>query len=129
MNIPLKVKNLVKKWGTSDPFKLCNYLGIIVSYKDLGKAKGYSLRKLRRKYICINENLNEVDRLFTCAHELGHLMCNHFDELNFLRDDVYCVKKTVYENEANIFTRELLKENETWCYTSCIDKKYWEIFY
>lgn len=129
MDIPLRVKKLVEKWGTSNPFSLCNYLGIIVSYKDLGNLKGYSMKKFRRKYICINENLNEVDRLFTCAHELGHLMCNHFDNLNFLLNNTYLVNISVYEDEANLFAKELLKDNETWCTTSQIDKKYWDIFY
>ncbi len=87
------------------------------------------MKKFRRKYICINENLNEVDRLFTCAHELGHLMCNHFDNLNFLLNNTYLVNISVYEDEANLFAKELLKDNETWCATSQIDKKYWDIFY
>lgn len=129
MDIPLRVKKLVEKWGTSNPFTLCKYLGVIVSYKDLGNLKGYSMKKFRRKYICINENLNEVDKLFTCAHELGHLMCNHFDNLNFLLNNTYLVNISVYEDEANLFAKELLKDNETWSNTSQIDKKYWDIFY
>ena len=37
INIPIRVRNLIKKWGTRNPFKLCEYLGIYITFKDLGK--------------------------------------------------------------------------------------------
>ena len=39
--IRLRIKNLIKKYNTSDPAILCKKLGIIVLYDDLGYLKGY----------------------------------------------------------------------------------------
>ena len=62
MDIRRRVKNLKKKYGTSNPFKLCNYLKIIVIYRDLGEIKGYSIKRMRKKLICINENLSSFSK-------------------------------------------------------------------
>ncbi len=59
----------------------------------------------------------------------GVYFSNHFDNLNFLLNNTYLIKISVYEDEANLFAKELLKDNETWSNTSQIDKKYWGIFY
>lgn len=128
INIPRRVKNLVNKWGTANPFSLCKYLGILIIYKDLGEIKGYSMKRLGKKLICINENLNEVDKLFTCAHEMGHLLCHNFEDLKFLKENTNLVNISSYENEANLFAKELLKDNQCWCRYSKINPKYWEIF-
>lgn len=48
MNIPLRVRNLKRKYSTNNPFKLCEYLGILVIYSDLGDIKGYSIKRLRK---------------------------------------------------------------------------------
>ena len=35
-NIKLRVKNLVEKYGTTDPYRLCHRMGIVIEYKNLG---------------------------------------------------------------------------------------------
>ena len=53
-NIRLRVKNLIKKYNTSDPTVLCEKLGIIVLHVDLGDLKGYYKHPRGRKIIVIN---------------------------------------------------------------------------
>ena len=53
-NMKLRVRNLIEKYNTSNPYVLCERLGIeikCVYYKDV---KGFFCRVLRRKYIVIN---------------------------------------------------------------------------
>ena len=49
MDISRKVKNLVQKHGTNNPFKIAKEMGIIIIFKDLGHTKGYYKRALRKK--------------------------------------------------------------------------------
>ncbi len=39
LNIPLRVRNLIKKHGTKNPYVLCKLLNIHIRYMDLGKYK------------------------------------------------------------------------------------------
>lgn len=60
MNIPLRVKNLVKRYDTSDPYRLAKELNCIVYFVALPPlVNGFWKRTLRRKTIAINENLPE----------------------------------------------------------------------
>jgi len=72
---PMKklVTRLICTTRTTDPFAMAEALGIHIRYMDLGKStKGLYYRKLRRRFIVINEQLPEEWRNFVCAHELGH---------------------------------------------------------
>lgn len=112
INIPRRVKNLIKKWGTRDPFKLCEYLGIVIIYSDLGVAKGYYEKILRKKVIVINENLDEFSMLIVLAHELGHALLHCSNDLQFLRSYTLLPRTSRLETEANKFAAELLLDDE-----------------
>ena len=47
-NIKKRVKNLIKKYGTSNPYKLCKYLNIEIFYMDLGNVKGIYKKTLTK---------------------------------------------------------------------------------
>lgn len=121
MNIPLRVKNLKRKYGTSNPFKLCEYLGILVMYADLGDIKGYSIKRLRKKLICINENLSDFAKILVCAHELGHCLYHQLDDINFLLNNTKVIKRNYLEQEANQFAIELLYDETNENYETDLD--------
>ena len=68
MGIKEKVNELKKKYGTNDPFVLCERLGIWVYIVPLGNVEGHYTYTKRKKVFFINENLNELQREFCCAH-------------------------------------------------------------
>ncbi|NME36509.1 ImmA/IrrE family metallo-endopeptidase [Fusobacterium sp. FSA-380-WT-3A] len=119
-NIKRKARTLIKVWGTANPFKLAEYLKIIIIYADLGEIKGYSIKRLRKKLICINENLSDFDKMIVCAHELGHCCCHDISDMAFLLNHTHLIKKSILENEANIFAKELLKNFDEYVYNSKI---------
>lgn len=121
MNIPLRVRNLKRKYGTSDPFKLCKYLGILVIYADLGEVKGYSIKRLRKKLICINEKLSDFAKILVCAHELAHCLYHQLDSINFLLSNTKIVRRSYLEKEANQFAAELLYDDVAEDYEKCND--------
>lgn len=107
MNIRRRVNNLVNKWGTRDPKVLCRYLKITVIYRDLGNIKGYYTKCLRRKFIFINENLDDFSKKLVLAHELGHALL-HGKDVIMMKTCFCCCKDSLYEREANKFAAELL---------------------
>ena len=58
INIKLRVKNLVNKYTTANPFELAKELNIKVLLLDLPNSiNGFLVRVLQRKYIILNTNL------------------------------------------------------------------------
>ena len=109
MNIKLRVKNLEKKYGTRDPYKLCKRLKINIIYMDLGEIKGIYKKVVSNKFIVINENLDRFCQKVVLAHELGHAVLHHSKEIQALKDyDLFPRFSNQIEVEANTFAAELL---------------------
>ena len=108
-NIPLRVRNLVKRLDSSDPIMIAKKLNITIIYgKTPEKVNGFWRRILRRKYIGVNEDITEEwEQKAVIAHELGHI---------FLHPGYasYCIAGRTYlsnshkEGEADQFSAELL---------------------
>jgi hypothetical protein len=111
-NIKLRVKNLTEKYNTNNPYKLCEKLGVTVMYFNLGEIKGCFQRILKRKYIFINENLDEYSQKVVLCHELGHAIFHNSKNINFMKKS-FLNYTSKLENEANEFAAELLSyDNE-----------------
>lgn len=108
MDIRLKVLNLIVKYRTKNPFKLAKKLNIEILIEDLGEVRGLFKKILRRKFIFINSNLSEFDRLLVCCHELGHAILHSSSEYQFLIDNTSLLRRSKLEDEANLFASYLL---------------------
>lgn len=112
MNIEYKVKDLIKKYNTSNIKELVDHLDISIEYQDF-KAKTLDSRLMivdSKGYIFVRSDLDCAYENFLIAHELGHYVL-HYDEnisFNFLRR----VYKTRLEREANEFAVRLLMYEE-----------------
>ena len=111
-NLKDTIFNLTKKYNTSDPFELADALNISVFYEELGTINGYYNKPLRMKQIHINQNLNDRDAKFTCAHELGHAILHPNASTPFLRSKTF-LSVDKLEIEANTFAVNLLIPDET----------------
>lgn len=58
--------------------------------------------------------------MIVCAHELGHCCCHDISDMAFLLNHTHLIKKSILENEANIFAKELLKNFDEYVYNSKI---------
>lgn len=102
------VERLVEKHSTNDPFEIAKDKNIYVIEKDLHEEIFGFYKYIRRnKFIYLNSNLNERDKIFTLSHELGHSEIHPNLSTPFLK------RKTLFsidriENEANRFAVELL---------------------
>ena len=109
------VENLVKKYGTRDPYELCEAMHIVIYRKDLQKKlKGFFFYHSRQKSIVIDSSVNEVLEQILIAHELGHAilhkevaMMHGFQEIEVLEGSAKPM-----EYEANLFAAELLLDDD-----------------
>lgn len=107
MSIKNKVGQLVKKYGTSNPYELARALGIEVVFEPLGDSMGYFSRFNRTAIIHINESLPCKKQITTCAHELGHVILHPDINVAFLKSNTYFSTSKI-ETDANEFMIELL---------------------
>ncbi|PZD96393.1 ImmA/IrrE family metallo-endopeptidase [Paenibacillus sambharensis] len=112
MKVEKVVNKLVRKFNTTDPFKIAGLLNVHVQFLDLPpNCRGYYLHTLRRRFIAVNQNLSEVWQRVVCAHELGHDQLHRGISRFFLDEQSFFVAGR-YECEANQFALRLLLKNE-----------------
>ena len=95
------------KFGTTNPYQIASELGYVVLEVPLEGVRGFHLYTKRRHIIYISDVLNEWEKLWVCAHELGHALL-HKD-----MNRIYMAHNTLFptgrfETEANRFAACLL---------------------
>lgn len=100
------VDKLIQKYKTANPFEICDKMNINVSYKQLGNLRGFYRYSKRNQFITLNINLNNLDKIVACAHELGHSIMHPDMNRIFLNSTMFVSSK--YEHEANRFAAYLL---------------------
>lgn len=116
-----KIKMLVECYETRNPYKIAKQMGVIIIEEDLGEVYGYYNWYKRIKFLHINSNLSEREKLVTCAHELGHAIC-HPNENTPALTQTNLVSEFKVEKEANYFATKLLIDGSH--VDDCVDGKY-----
>lgn len=107
MSVRDTVTMLVKKHKTRNPFEIIKGMNVIVLFVPLVDVRGFYQYFQRNNIIYINENLSESEKIFVCAHELGHMLMHK--KANCIYMDTHTNFNTnKYELEANKFAMELL---------------------
>lgn len=121
MEIQRKVRQLIRRYKTDDPFALAEANNIHVIYGDLGGKLGNYLKYKKSKFIIIDDKRTPPDLLsFVCAHELGHALCTPDDNTQWLKTYTMSINASRVEHVANQFAVELLlndkylAEHEGW---------------
>lgn len=105
---------IAKAGGTKDPEVVARRNGILVAEPLTGSIVGMSMRYAYLGTIAVNQNLEQMWRLFTLWHELGHVFRKHVDDpaFNFHQDKgifTYAVDSraiSCQEREANLISAE-----------------------
>ena len=106
-----KYETQSKKLDRKIQYELCERLGIEIKYVYYKDVKGFFSRVLKRKYIVINEKLDEYSQLVVLCHELGHALY-HSSKNKLLMKINFFNYSLELENEANEFGAELMKYQE-----------------
>ena len=119
-NIQDIVSFYIKKYQTTNPFQVARNLNILYQEGDLGEYCGCYMFLKNHRYIFLNNNLNENEKRFVMAHELGHAILHKKQNCYFIRNKTLLLNAKI-EKEANLFASylllpdsdiELFKENQ-----------------
>ena len=107
MDIKKLTDSLVRKYGTRNPFEILDNLNAIVVFYPLEGVKGFYQYFQRNNIIYIDEQLPEHEKIFVCAHELGHMFLHKKANAIFM-DSRTQLTTSKYENEADRFAADLM---------------------
>ena len=96
------IKKLVNESGTTNPEKLCKYLGIKIYYTKMN-FMGFIVKINRIIHIFINSALSKIIKDIVILHELGHYFLHPIDDYLLMKDKFIFTENRM-ENEANSFT-------------------------
>ena len=102
------INDLHFEFGTKNPIRLCNGLGIDVVSANI-EMKGLYTEVFSSKLIIIQNLLDGFAKLFVVGHELFHALEHDCKQVRFFRE---CTgfKTNIYEEEANFFATHLLED-------------------
>lgn len=106
-NIKNEVKRLITKYNTKNPYEIADALGIWIYEVELGSVAAHYIYEKRKKVFFLNKNLSEKDKLFACAHELGHAVL-HSKSNKYFNISCSFFNNEKHEIQANTFAAELL---------------------
>ena len=108
-----KANRLISKCGTRDPEKLCSFLGIKIMEVPFSRQKGVYKVIAGNRFIFIKEDLDPVMRNIVIWHEIGHDQLHRKDMSIFQEFNLFEMKDSRLEYEANLFAAQLsLDDNE-----------------
>lgn len=109
--IKRKVRYLVRKYNTRNPYKIADAIGVKIYTQDLGNVAGFYQYIKRHRCIYLNSNLNDRMTRIVMAHELGHAIMHRKENCYFIEDRTLFFTSRI-EREANRFAAELLIPDE-----------------
>lgn len=111
MEIKAKVRKLVRKYKTRNPFEMIRGMNVILVLYPLQGVRGFYQYFQRNNIIYIDEALSDTDKAFVLAHEIGHMLLHKKSNAIFM-DTRTQFKTTRYELEADKFAIELLVSDD-----------------
>ena len=107
MEIKRQADSLARKYNTRNPFEIIRNLNVIVVFYPLQGVRGFYQYFQRNNIIYIDEALTESEKMFVCAHELGHMFLHKKANAIFMDSRTQFIS-TKYEIEADRFAMNLL---------------------
>lgn len=112
MNVRARVKALINKYRTRDPFEMIQGMNAILVYYPLNDGvRGFYQYYKRNNIIYIDERLSQHDRAFVLSHEMGHMFLHKTANAIFM-DTRTQFNSRKFEIQANKFAVELLIPDE-----------------
>lgn len=111
MDIRKKANMLAHYHNTRNPFEIIKWINAILVYYPLEDVRGFYQYFQRNNIIYIDERLSDIDKLFVCAHELGHMFLHKKANAIFMDTRTH-FNTYRYEREADYFAMQLLIADE-----------------
>lgn len=101
------VKEIIEEYGTNDPYRIADELGIVVDEFPFRRIKGMVIKIAEKVTVVLNSNIPEWMKRFILAHELGHHELSP-QGIGYFFLTEHTLMETKAEYEANRFAVELL---------------------
>lgn len=108
LHIIEEAESVLKKFGGRDIFETAENSGVNVWFRELGGLKGFYICENGKRYIVINDALDDVLKKVVCAHELGHDMLHRELSAGGIREGTLFLDSNKTEREANLFAACML---------------------
>ena len=109
-----RLRRLVSKHGTHDPYELAEAMGIQVRLIRMQDLRGFCVQVMKQYFIFIRDDMSEQMQRMCCAHELAHVILHK----EYLAKEPGRLNMALYdgnsrtEYEANLFSAFLLIDGE-----------------
>ncbi|UQS82577.1 ImmA/IrrE family metallo-endopeptidase [Bombilactobacillus folatiphilus] len=104
-----EVEELVKTWGTTDPFAIINFLDCHLIFENLRQGTlGINVISENEDTVIINECIPSQLKTYVAAHELGHIVSGVSQSTTILREKYFGFNIPGIEAKANRFAFNLL---------------------
>ena len=107
MNAKQLARTLNRRFQTSNPFVICEAMGISIVFAPLKGNRGFFYRAYGVDTIYLDESTPAYEQQFVCAHELGHALMHADSNAIYLDTRTYQVIGK-YERSADHFAAFLL---------------------
>lgn len=114
MDIKKLANSYARKYNTRDPFEIIDNLNAIVVFYPLHGVRGFYQYFQRNNIIYIDDKLNDKEKRFVCAHEMGHMFLHKKSNAIFM-DSRTQLNTAKYEIEAERFAMNLLISDAEIC--------------
>lgn len=111
MDIKKKADLLARKHQSRNPFEIIKGLNSILVFAPLVGVRGFYQYFQRNNIIYVDEDLPYHEKMFVCAHELGHMLLHKKANAVFMDSRTF-LNTSFYEKEANTFAVNLLIDND-----------------
>lgn len=106
-------EDIISNYGGRNIYETAENSGAKVWFRPLGQLKGFYVFENGRRYIVVNNQLNESMRRLVCAHELGHDTLHRELSIGGIRESTMFLSNNKTEREANLFAAEMLLSDKT----------------
>lgn len=100
--------SIIENYGGRDIFETAENSGANVWFRELGGLKGFYIFENGKRYIVINDSLDDVLKKVVCAHELGHDVLHRELSVGGIREGTLYLDNNKTEREANLFAACML---------------------
>lgn len=111
MSIKKLANSIARKYNTRNPLEIIKNLNVILVFYPLDGVKGFYQYFQRNNIIYIDEHLSDSEKMFVCAHELGHMLLHKKANAIFM-DSRTQLNTSKYELEADRFAMHLLVSDD-----------------
>lgn len=103
-----KAERLIRRFGTRNPWKIADSLGVNIIEVPLKKQKGMYKVIKRNRYIFVKQDLDDVMKSIVIWHELGHDQIHRKLAAEFQEFNLFDMSKNTTEYEANLFAAQAM---------------------